>query len=151
MNKAEIIKIMQQSATEHIDWVRQGRMLLKGFPEDQIKKPSECEGDNFGHWYFGEGHKLVNIPQLEKLNTLHQEISKTYTALYFMTFDRRLKARSTLITADDIEVPVVEIKFREKKLKDLEDTIKKMLLGLKQVENKVIEMEDINFDSVWFA
>jgi len=151
MKKAEIIKILQQTVPEQIDWVRQGRMLVKGIPEDQIKKPNDCDGNNFTDWYKSEGYKLVNIPQLEALNALSQENSKLYTALYYMTFDRRKKARSTLILAGEVEVPVEEIKFRQKKLNDLESNIKKMLQGVKAVENFVSQMDEMNFDSVWFA
>lgn len=151
MKKSDIIKILQQAVPEHIDWVRQGRMLVKGIPENQIKMPKECDGINFTEWYKSEGYKLVNIPQLEELSELNQEISKLYTALYFMTFDRRKKARSTLILADEVEVPVEEIKFRQKKLNDLEVDVKKMIQALKRIENKVSQMDEMNFDSVWFA
>ncbi|MEE9444440.1 MAG: hypothetical protein V3V19_02105 [Cocleimonas sp.] len=151
MDKNKIIKIVKRATSEHVDWVRQGRMLVKGVAEDKIKTPQDCKGRNFGTWYTSEGYKLVNIPELEQLNTLNQEISKVYTALYYMTFDRRKKARSTLITADEVEVPLEEKQFRQQKLKDLEEKIILMIKGLKKVESTVTHIEEKTFDSVWLA
>ncbi len=151
MNKVEIIKILKQARPQHLDWVRQGRYLVKGLPEDKIKKPQDCEALAFGKWYAEEGYKLVNIPQLEKLNESHLEAGKAYTALYYMTFDRRKQARSTLILANDIEVPVEEKKFRQQKLDILEDKVKQILQGIQRVEAQVNSIEEETFDSVWFA
>ena len=151
MNKDKIIKILQQSSSEHIDWVRQGRMLVKGLPQYKIKTPQQCQGINFGKWYSSEGYKLVNIPELERLNVIHQEISKTYTALYYMTFDRRKQARSTLITADEIEVPVEERRFRQQKLKHLEDKTIQFLKLLKRAQSKAQRIEEETLDSVWYT
>jgi hypothetical protein len=151
MNKVKIIKILQQATLQHIDWVRQGRFLVKGLAQDKVKKPQDCEALAFGQWYTDEGYKLVNIPQLEKLHELHQEAGKAYTALYYMTFDRRKQARSTLILADDIEVPVEERNFRQQKLNILEDKVKQFLNSIQSVEKQVTSLEEETFDSVWFS
>jgi hypothetical protein len=151
MNKVKIIKILQQATLQHIDWVRQGRYLVKGLAQDKVKKPQDCEALAFGQWYTDEGYKLVNIPQLEKLHELHQEAGKAYTALYYMTFDRRKQARSTLILADDIEVPVEERNFRQQKLNILEDKVKQFLNAIQSVEKQVTSLEEETFDSVWFS
>lgn len=151
MNKAEITKILQQARPQHIDWVRQGRYLVKGLAQSKIKKPQDCEALVFGQWYTNDGYKLVNIPQLEKLHELHLDAAKAYTALYYMTFDRRKLARSTLILADDIEVPVEERNFRQQKLNILEEKIKKFLSAIPRVEAKVNTLEEETFDSVWFS
>ena len=151
MNKVEIIKKLHQAKPQHIDWVRQGRYLVKGLAQDKIKKPQDCEALAFGKWYADEGYKLVNIPLLEKLHELHLEASKAYTALYYMTFDRRKQARSTLIIAGDIEVPVEERNFRQQKLNILEDKVKKFLQVIQQVEVEVNTIKEEAFDSVWFS
>ncbi len=151
MNKVKIIKILQQATLQHIDWVRQGRYLVKGLAQDKVKKPQDCEALAFGQWYTDEGYKLVNIPQLEKLHELHQEAGKAYTALYYMTFDRRKQARSTLILADDIEVPVEERNFRQQKLNILEDKVKQFVNAIQSVEKQVTSLEEETFDSVWFS
>ncbi len=103
MNKAHIIKSLKQAKPDHIEWIKQGYKLVKGLPEEQVKKPVNCKACDFGKWYQEEGFKLVNIPQLKDLDVLHEEIHKAYTSLYYITFDRRKKARSTLITAGDVE------------------------------------------------
>ncbi len=150
MNKTEIIKILQQARPQHVDWVRQGRYLVKGLPQEKIKKPQNCDALVFGKWYTDEGYKLVNIPQLENLYKLHQDASKAYMALYYMTFDRRKQARSTLILANNIEVPVEERNFRQQKLNILEEQVKLFLKAIPRVERQVNSTEEETFDSVWF-
>ena len=148
MNKTSIIKCIQQVKPEHIEWIRQGRRLVKGFPEEKITRPIQCEACNFTLWYESEGHKLVNIPQLKAVEKLHQEIHSAYTSLYYTTFDRRKKARATLITGDQ-EIPVDETPFRRKKLKELEDKTVVMLKALARIEKQVESMRDEDFDNGW--
>jgi len=149
MNKQHIIKNIQQAKPEHINWVKQGYQILKGTPQTQLKKPLECTACEFGKWYYEDGLKLVNIPQLIELEKLHKEIHQSYTALYYMTFDRRTKARSTVISAGT-EVPVDERNFRKKKLKQLEKKTVKMILALNTIEKKVHAMSEQDFESGWF-
>lgn len=149
MNKQHILKTIQQAKPEHMEWIKQGHKILQGKAQDQLKKPEECTACKFGQWYYREGNKLVNIPQLIKLETLHKEIHQSYTALYYMTFDRRKKARSTIITAND-EIPVDEKRFRQQKLKQLEKKTVKMVLALGAIEKKVAAMHDKDFESGWF-
>ena len=149
MNKAHILKSLQQAKLDHIEWIKQGYKLVKGLPEEQVKKPVNCKACDFGKWYEEEGFKLVNIPQLKDIDALHEEIHKAYTSLYYITFDRRKKARSTLITADEVEVPVDETPFRMKKLKDLEKKTVTMIRALNSIEKKVDAMQDQDFDNGW--
>ena len=148
MNKAHIIKNLQQAKPDHIEWIKQGHKLVKGLPQDLIKKPVDCSACSFGKWYQDEGFKLVNIPQLKALEELHQEIHSTYTALYYITFDRRKKPRSTLISGG-VEVPVDETPFRDKKLKELEKKTVTMIRTLSAIETKVNAMKDQDFDNGW--
>jgi hypothetical protein len=150
MNKQHIIKTIQQAKPEHMDWIKQGHKILQGEAQEHLKKPVECTACNFGQWYYEEGNKLVNIPQLIELEALHKEIHQSYTALYYMTFDRRKKARSTIITANR-EIPVDEKCFRQKKLKQLEKKTVKMILALGAIEKKVAAMQDKDFESGWFV
>ena len=149
MNKANVLLHLKRAKPEHIEWIKQGHRLLQGAPQEQLKKPVECTDCSFGEWYYKEGFKLVNIPQLKDLETLHQEIHKTYTALYFITFDRRKAPRATIIRGD-VEVPVQETLFREKKLKQLEKKTVAMIRSLNDIEKKVQEMKDTDFESGWF-
>ena len=148
MNKTHIINNLQQAKPEHIEWIMQGHKLIKGLPQNQIRKPVECELCGFGKWYQEEGYKLVNIPQLQKLEKLHKEIHSAYTALYYITFDRRSKARATLISGD-LEVPVDETPFRLNKLKDLEKKTITMIRALSKIEDEVNAMQDQDFDNGW--
>ena len=102
----------------------------------------------YGKWYKKEGYKLVNIPQLKALEELHNDIHSTYTALYYITFDRRTKARSTLISGD-LELPVDETPFRQKKLKELEKKTITMIRALTSIEERVDAMKDQDFDNGW--
>jgi len=149
MNKRHILKNLQSAKPEHIEWIRQGHKLLEGVSQDNIEKPVECTDCGFGKWYYDEGFKLVNIPQLKDLVELHEEIHKTYTALYYITFDRRKKARTTIISGG-VEVPVEEKGFRQTKLKQLENKTVRMVLALKSIEKKVDAMTDKDFESGWF-
>lgn len=148
MNKSQIIKNIRQAKPEHIDWIKQGHKLVQGLPQDQIRKPVESDQYGFGKWYKQEGYKLVNIPQLKNLEDLHEDIHKTYTALYYITFDRRKKPRATLIT-EGMEVPVDETPFRQKKLKELQKKTVKMIHALDSIELKVNAMKDTDFESGW--
>jgi len=150
MNKSQIIKQLHQARPEHVEWVREGRKLIKGLPESQIRKPQKCDACNFTRWYETEGYKLVNIPQLKILQELHEEIHTAYTALYFTTFDRRTKARATIISGD-VEIPIDEMPFRRKKLKVLEAKTIKLLKSLKVVEHKVSEMQEEDFENGWLV
>jgi len=114
MNKTQIIKHLHQARPEHVLWVKEGRKLVKGLPEKQIRKPLSCDACNFTRWYETEGYKLVNIPQLVTIQELHHEIHSAYTALYFITFDRRAKARATIISGD-VEIPIDEMPFRPRR------------------------------------
>ena len=148
MNKSQIIKNLRQAKPDHIEWIKQGYKLVKGFPQEQIKKPVDCATCAYSQWYQKDGFKLVNIPQLKALEELHNDIHNTYTALYYITFDRRKKARATLITGD-IELPVDETPFRQKKLNELEKKTVTMIRALSSIEKKVNAMKDQDFDNGW--
>lgn len=148
MNKTKVINVLKQAKPEHIEWVKQGYKLLKGIPQEQIKKPVDCAACNFSQWYQEEGFKLVDIPQLKSLEKLHQEIHSTYTSLYYITFDRRKKARSTLIS-NGVEVPVDETQFRQKKLNELMKKTTTMINTLSLIERKVDAMRDQDFQNGW--
>lgn len=150
MDKNNILKHLEQAKPEHIEWIKQGYQLLQGVPQENLKKPIDCTDCGFGKWYYREGYKLVNIPQLQDLERLHQEIHKTYTALYYITFDRRKKPRATIIRGD-VEVPIVETAFREKKLKQLEKKTVTMIRSLNAIEKKVAAMQEKDFESGWFV
>jgi len=150
MNKSQIIKHLHQARPEHVSWVKEGRKLVKGLPEEQIKKPQQCDACNFSRWYEAEGHKLVNIPQLKNIQKLHHEIHTAYTSLYFTTFDRRTKARATIISGD-VEIPIDETPFRRKKLKVLEVKTIKMLKLLIAIERQVETMKEHDFESGWLV
>ena len=148
MNKSQIIKNLRQAKPDHIEWIKEGYKLVKGLPQDQIRKPAGCAACAYGKWYREEGYKLVNIPQLKALEELHKDIHSTYTALYYITFDRRTKARSTLITGG-VELPVDETPFRQKKLKELEKKTITMIRALTSIEEKVDAMNEQDFDNGW--
>lgn len=148
MNKSQIIKNLRQAKPEHIELIKQGHKLLKGISQEQIKKPVDCAVCNFGKWYQDEGYKLVNIPQLKALEKLHKDIHSIYTALYYITYDRRKKSRVTLISGN-VEVPIDEIPFRKEKLKDLEKKTVSMIRALNKIEEKVVAMTEQDFDSGW--
>lgn len=150
MNKEDIIKQLHQARPEHVKWVQEGRKLVKGLPEDQISKPQQCTACNFSLWYESEGHKLINIPELSELQELHHEIHSAYTALYFTTFDRRTKARATIISGD-VEIPIDELPFRRKKLKVLETKTIKFLKALLVIEKKVEDLEEEVFENGWLV
>ena len=150
MKKAQIIKHLHQARPEHVLWVKEGRKVVKGLPEDQIRKPQQCDACNFTRWYEAEGHKLVNIPQLKTVQELHQEIHSAYTSLYFTTFDRRTKARATIISGG-VEIPIDELPFRRKKLKVLETKTIKLLKSLLLIEKQVEEMQEEVFENGWLA
>ena len=150
MNKAQIIQHLHQARPEHVLWVKEGRKLVKGLPEKQIRKPLSCDACNFTRWYEIEGHKLVNIPQLKAVQELHHEIHTAYTSLYFTTFDRRSKARATIISGD-VEIPIDEMPFRRKKLKVLEAKTIKLLKSLLVIEQKVEAMQERDFENGWLV
>lgn len=150
MNKAQIIKHLHQARPEHVLWVQEGRKLVKGLPEDQIRKPQKCDACNFSKWYEAEGRKLVNIPELKIVQDLHEEIHVAYTSLYFTTYDRRNKARATIISGG-IETPIDETPFRQKKQKVLEAKTIKMLKLLIAIEQKVESMEEEVFENGWLV
>ncbi|MGK0271841.1 MAG: hypothetical protein ACI88H_002507 [Cocleimonas sp.] len=150
MNKAQIIKHLHQARPEHVLWVKEGRKLVKGIAEDQIIKPQQCAACNFTRWYETEGHKLVNVPQLRDLQELHHDIHSAYTSLYFTTFDRRTKARATIISGD-VEIPIDEMPFRRKKLNILEKKTIKFLKSLLTIEKQVEAMEEEVFDNGWLV
>jgi hypothetical protein len=150
MNKAEIIKQLHQARPEHVLWVKEGRKLVKGVAEDEICKPQQCAACNFTLWYESDGHKLVNLPQLKKLQELHHEMHSAYTSLYFTTFDRRNTARATIISGD-VEIPIDELPFRKKKLKTLERKTVQFLKALLVIEKQVEEMKEEVFDNGWLV
>lgn len=150
MNKAQIIQHLHQARPEHVLWVKEGRKLVKGLPKEHIRKPQSCDACNFTHWYETEGHKLVNIPQLKTVQALHHEIHSAYTALYYITFDRRTKARGTIISGD-VEIPIDEMPFRRKKLKVLETKTIKLLKTLLVIEQRVEAMQEQDFENGWLV
>lgn len=150
MNKEKIIKHLHIARAEHVFWVKEGRKLLKGVAEEEIRKPQKCDVCNFSRWYEEEGHKLVNIPQLQILQDLHHEIHSAYTSLYFTTFDRRSKARATIISGD-VEIPISELPFRRKKLKALEKKTIEFIKLLIIIEDKVGILKDEIFENGWLV
>ncbi len=148
MNKSHIIKNLRQAKLDHIEWIKQGHKLVKGLPQEQIIKPEDCAACAYSKWYKEEGFKLVDIPQLKALEALHNDIHNNYTALYYITFDRRKKARATLITGG-VELPIDETPFRQKKLKELEKKTVTMIRALSTIEKKVDAMKDQDFENGW--
>lgn len=150
MNKSQIIKHLDSARHEHGQWVSEGRKILKGLDEDTIQKPQKSDDCNFTIWYEAEGHKLVNIPQLVEIQELHHDLHSTYTALYYVTFDRRKKARVSIIRGDD-EIPVDQTPFRNKTLKALETKTIRLVKLLFAIEKSVKAMEEDYFESGWFV
>lgn len=149
MNKNLILKNLELAKPDHISLIKEGYKLLEGKPQEQIKKPVDHSKCGFGLWHDMEGYKLINIPVLRELDALHQEIHLIYTALYYITFDRRKKPRSTILSGG-IEVPIKERAFRDKKLKQLEKKVVTMVRLISKVEEKVESMKPNDFNSVWF-
>jgi hypothetical protein len=150
MNKGQIITILQQAKPDHIEWIKQAHKLIANHPQEKIKKPVTCDDCLLGKWQTKEGYKLVNIPQLDQLEALHKEIHNLYTALYFTTFDRRKKPRSTVIS-NGVEIPVHEKQFRDKKLKLLEKKTVTLVRSLESIEKKVASMSEQDFSSPWLV
>jgi len=150
MNKGQIITILQQAKPDHIDLIKQAHRLLANHPQNKIKKPVTCKDCLFGKWHTQEGFKLVNIPQLNQLEDLHKDIHNLYTALYYTTFDRRKKPRTTVIS-NGVETPVHEKKFRDKKLKLLEKKTVTLVRSLESIEKKVAKMSEQDFSSPWLS
>ncbi len=150
MNKNQIITILQKSKPDHIELIKQAHKLLANHPQDKIKKPVTCDACLLGKWHAKEGYKLVNIPQLTNLEALHKDVHNLYTALYYTTFDRRTKPRATVISAG-VEIPVVEKKFRDKKLKQLEKKTVTLVRSLESIEKKVANMPEQDFSSPWLC
>ena len=150
MNKRHIISQLQKAKTEHIEWVRHARALLKDLPQHKIKKPIGFSACDFGQWFYEEGHRLINIPQLEELEELHRDIHHLYTALYYITFDRRKVARATIISAG-VEVPIEEKAFRLEKLKRLEEETVRMIRLLAVIAKAVATMKERDFKNGWLV
>ena len=151
MNKNKIITILKQAKPEHINLIKQAHSLMSNdIPKDKIHKPIACTDCLLGKWHSDEGFKLVNIPQLAEVETLHREIHNLYTALYYTTYDRRQKARATIIS-DGIEIPIEEKQFRDKKLKLLEKKTVKLIQSLNHIEKKVGAMSEQYFSSPWLT
>ena len=70
--------------------------------------------------------------------------------MYFITFDRRTKARATIISGD-VEIPIDEMPFRHKKLKVLEAKTIKLLKSLLVIEQKVEAMQELDFENGWLV
>lgn len=149
MNKKLILKNLELAKPDHIILIKEGHKLLEGKPQSQIKKPVNHSKCGFGLWHSDEGYKLVNIPILRELDALHQEIHLIYTALYYITFDRRKTPRSSILSGG-VEVPIKERAFRDKKLKQLEKKVVTMVRLISKVEDKVNSMKANDFNSVWF-
>lgn len=149
MNKRHILKNLELAKPDHIAHIREAHKLLQGRPQSEIAKPTAHIDCGFGKWHILEGYKLINIPVVKDLDLLHQEIHNIYTALYYITFDRRTEARSTILTGD-VEVPINEKAFRNKKLQQLEKKVVTMVRLLSRVEDKVNSMKPDDFESVWF-
>lgn len=149
MNKRHILKNLELAKPDHMEWIKQGHKLMQGEPQEKLKKPVKCTCCGFGRWYYKEGFKLVNIPQLKELEELHDQIHQTYTALYYITYDRRQKPRSTILSGG-VEVPIKEKVFRQKKLEQLEKKTLKMVRMIGNIEKKVNTMQTNDFESIWF-
>lgn len=150
MDKTQVIKQLHQARPQHVFWVKEGRKLLNGLPQDKIQKPQSGELSHFSRWYEAEGHKLVNIPELKKAQELSHDIHTAFTALYFTTFDRRKKARATIISGD-MEIPIDEMPFRRKKLNVLEAKTVKFIKALMVIERKVESMKEEDFENGWLV
>lgn len=150
MNKNNILRNLRLAKPDHVTWIKDGHELLNGAAQNTLRKPMQCTECGFGKWYYQEGYKLVNIPELKDIEKLHEEIHKTYTIIYYITFDRRNKPRTTLISGG-VEVPVEEKSFRQKKLKQLEKKTITMIRSLADVEKKVSAMTDKDFQNGWLV
>ncbi len=150
MNKKQIITILQQAKPDHMRWIIEGHKLLNGLPQNQVLAPAGNNECLFGKWYENEGYKLKNVYELQDLESLHTDIHNIYTAIYYITFDRRKKARTTVISGYG-EIPVNEKKFRQKKLKQLEKKSVQFVRSLDKIEKKVNSMTLEDFKSPWLS
>ena len=148
MNQKQIITILEHAKADHVQWINQARRVVNGKPRNQIKEPLSCTECLLGRWYDKEGYKMVNVKQLATLEKLHREIHSLYTAIYYITFERRKKARSTILSGNT-EIPVDERQFRRQKLKTLEEKTITFIRLLSSIEKEVTMMELEVFDSPW--
>lgn len=150
MNKKQIITILRQAKPDHMRWVKQAGELMGGQTQSKIERPINHKECLFGRWYKKEGCKLINIPELKEAEKLHQEVHNIYIALYYITFERRKKARSTVMSAG-LEIPINEKLFRDKKFKQLKKKAIKLVHTLERVEKKVVAMSTQDFTSPWLS
>lgn len=150
MKKQQILNTLAFAKPEHMEWLKQGYKILDDVPKERLKHPQSRKACNFGKWYYEEGYKMIDIPQLEEAEKLHRDIHELYTKVFYSTFERRKKARSAVLTAE-VEVPVDESRFRQTNLKKLQQKTVQFILLLGEIEKIVEAKPETDFDNGWYA
>jgi hypothetical protein len=90
MRRDEIIKQIEAARMAHAKWLRRAKHLIENMPVTSGMLPIDSTECEFGKWFYSEGLKYKNIPQLtgmlERIDALHEEIHSIYLNIYKIYF-----------------------------------------------------------------
>ncbi len=142
MKKAEILSSLQEARLAHAKWVLSGRKLLDGVDLDQVQRPLKCTDCTFGKWFYSHHAYIKNVSGFTSIEELHFQFHHIYETLY-TNAPRVHKSKGVF---SNKKLQATQKKFLEKDFVKLENTSKKMIRKLVQVEKTVEAMSERLFE-----
>ena len=153
LNEISYTKIRQARAS-HARWVRRAKHLIEGLPVSEDMIPIDSTSCEFGMWFYNEGMKFKNNPELlkllnsieEKHNHLHDIYLKIYK-IYFL--DTRVSWFRSVVTNKYREVTSSEGAYAKVYFDSLEKVSGELLVLLERFENtlRTLTLNEIYYSS----
>ncbi len=90
MQRKDIVSQVVAARLAHAKWVRRAKHLIENMPVTSGMIPIDSTECEFGKWFYAEGLKYKNMPQLkavlDKIDRLHEEIHNVYLDIYKIYF-----------------------------------------------------------------
>jgi hypothetical protein len=90
MQRKNIVDRLLAARLAHTKWLRRAKHLIENMPVTSGMIPIDSTECEFGKWFYSEGLKYKNLPQLEaildKIERLHEEVHNIYLDIYKIYF-----------------------------------------------------------------
>ncbi len=90
MQRKDILERITTASLAHSKWVRRAKHLIENMPVTSGMIPIDSTECEFGKWFYTEGLKYKNMPQLrailDKIDRLHEEVHNIYLDIYKIYF-----------------------------------------------------------------
>ena len=116
-----ILQQLQRARSAHLRWRAYAQALVSGYDIEEGQLPLEHTDCQFGHWYYGAGQQLKELPAFRAVEEPHQQLHATYQQLYRMVLQR-----NDPTVLDDLLVLIMP-GFRQRRQNDINRQLEQLI------------------------